>query len=173
MASCNSKRLDHVASEVGKGTSLRSFCRCRKNPFRYRPNEGKEEASAKRGHECILLVEDEPSVRSLARTVLEEEGYEVCEAPSGIAALEVWRQNQNRIDLLLTDMIMPGGMTGRDLASKLSSSKPELKVIYTSGYSSSLFEDEGFFNQKNFLPKPYTPVRLTAIVRKCLDGNPA
>jgi len=90
---------------------------------------------AKGGSETILLVEDEKSVRDLARTLLQRHGYHVLEAESGVQALAVWEKHAAEIDLLLTDIVMPEGVSGRDLAQKLRSSRPDLKVIFTSGYS--------------------------------------
>jgi PAS domain S-box-containing protein len=90
------------------------------------------------GNEIILLVEDEAPVRKLARTLLERKGYHVIEADSGLSALEVWQQHRNAIDLLFTDMVMPDGISGRELAERLLAEKPGLKVIYSSGYSDDM-----------------------------------
>jgi CheY-like chemotaxis protein len=122
------------------------------------------------GTETILLVEDETAVRGLATVVLQKHGYRVLEAPSGHAALEIWKQHASEVDLLLTDLVMPGGMTGMDLAEKLKASNPKLKVIYSSGYSTELTgqileSKEG----KLFLQKPYHPQDLAETVRKLLD----
>src|SRR5580693_1420235 len=94
-----------------------------------------EEAPKKR---TIFVVEDEPTLRALVRRVLERGGYEVIEASSGLAALELWKTNKTHVDLLLTDMVMPDGISGRQLAEKLKADNPQLKVIYTTGYSPDL-----------------------------------
>jgi two-component system NtrC family sensor kinase len=125
------------------------------------------------GTETILLAEDEPSLREMVQEVLLIQGYRVLTAASGPAALEVWHREQRRIDLLLTDMVMPGGMMGTDVAAELRRSNPYLKVIFTTGYSpgvagSSHTLEEGV----NFLPKPYSPNKLAEIIRKCLDKSP-
>lgn len=85
-------------------------------------------------------------------------------------ALQVWDQHQGRVDLLLTDMIMPGGMTGKDLAEQLRRLKPEIKIIYTSGYSAELMGKDFARGDSTFLVKPYVPSQLAQLVRTCLDA---
>ena len=103
-----------------------------------------------RGDEVILVVEDEPALRALAKLVLQRCGYTVLEAGSGVAALKVWAAYRGKIRLLLTDMIMPDGMTGRELAARLQSEDSGLKVILTSGYSPDAAETTAV----GFLAKP-------------------
>ena len=124
-----------------------------------------------RGTETILLVEDEEAVRTLAKLILEMRGYRVIEARSGVEASIKWAEHRATIKLLLTDMIMPGGKTGRQLAQELQAAKPALKVIYTSGYSSD-YASADFPLQEglNFLQKPYEIERLLNAVRFCLDA---
>jgi len=126
------------------------------------------------GKETILLVEDDPSVLALAKTCLQRCGYRVLEAKSGPEALRLWKETDGQADLLLTDMVMPGGMSGRDLADQLRTIRPDLKVIYSSGYSPETLEDNsGPAAQDRYLPKPYKPIMLTQTVRALLDaGNP-
>ena len=124
------------------------------------------------GSEVILAVEDEPALGRLVNNVLQSCGYTVLLADSGPAALEVWRARRLDIQLLLTDMIMPDGLTGRQLAARLREDRPSLKVIYTSGYSPELVGrgallEPGVF----FLQKPYAPVQLAQMVRDCLNGK--
>ena len=120
------------------------------------------------GKETILLVEDDVAV--LARVVLQRHGYRVVEAGSGNEALSVWEEHGSPIDLLLTDMIMPDGMTGRDLAKQLLTRNPRLKVIYTSGYTADLEGMPSELRQApTFLQKPYHPQKLARAVRECLD----
>lgn len=122
------------------------------------------------GQEGILLVEDEHTLRALVRGVLERYGYQVFEAYSGKAALQIWGLRQADIQLLLTDMIMPDGITGRELALELRTQAPGLKVIYSSGYSADVV-GKGLAIQEglNFLQKPYDPRALVRTVRNCLD----
>jgi two-component system, cell cycle sensor histidine kinase and response regulator CckA len=122
------------------------------------------------GDETILLVEDEPPLRQLARNILERYGYRILEAASGLDALEVWQQHASEIDLLLTDMVMPGGLTGRELALLLQRLDQDLKILYTSGYSLDFVESDIVLREGiNFVPKPYSGTSLGQAVRSCLD----
>ena len=124
-----------------------------------------------RGNETILLVEDEDAVRRLARMFLERQGYRVVEAASGKDGLAILEKNELKIDLLLTDMVMPGGISGRELASRLRVIKPGLKIIYTTGYSlDAIGQDMVLEEGLNFLAKPYHPHNLAFAVRRCLDA---
>ncbi len=122
--------------------------------------------------QTILVVEDEPTLRALVRKVLERVGFEVIEAPTGLAALELWNQKQPQVDLLLTDMIMPDGISGRQLAEKLKAENPKLKVVYTTGYSADLLgSDFVLVEGVNFLQKPYPPQKLVQTVRNGLQSS--
>jgi CheY-like chemotaxis protein len=117
----------------------------------------------------IFVVEDEPTLRALVRKVLERDGYEVIEAGSGLAALEMWSQKKPRVDLLLTDMVMPDGISGLQLAERLKTENPGLKVVFTTGYSAELLgKDFELREGVNFLQKPYPPQRLVQTVRNGL-----
>jgi two-component system, cell cycle sensor histidine kinase and response regulator CckA len=117
----------------------------------------------------IFVVEDEPTLRALVRRVLERGGYDVIEASSGLAALELWKENKTHVDLLLTDMVMPDGISGRQLAEKLKADNPDLKVVYTTGYSSDLMGKEVTLQEGvNFLQKPYPPQKLVETIRNGL-----
>jgi PAS domain S-box-containing protein len=140
--------------------------------------EGKSGAAAelpeptiRGGDETILVVEDEPPLRILVRSVLERYGYRVLEAASGLAALITWEQHKGEIQLLLTDMVMPHGVSGRELAEKLLEDNRDLKVIYSSGYSLAVVGKDMVLQEGlNFLQKPYHPRKLAQAVRDCLDG---
>jgi two-component system cell cycle sensor histidine kinase/response regulator CckA len=122
------------------------------------------------GHETILLVEDEAPVRRLAKLLLEHHGYRVHEAGNGQEALSIWAERQSEIDLLLTDMIMPGGCSGRELAEKIHADRDNIKILYTTGYSPDAFSEHLTLTEGvNFLGKPYSPAKLTQTVRHCLD----
>jgi two-component system cell cycle sensor histidine kinase/response regulator CckA len=125
------------------------------------------------GRETILLVEDEEAVRGLARLILNQSGYKVFEADCGAAALDIWAERASQIDLVLTDMVMPGGISGRALAETLRQTRPDLKVVYTSGYSPSKSgQDPSLLDGLKFLPKPYNPDKLVRAVQDCLtDGT--
>ena len=89
--------------------------------------------------------------------------------------MQLWKQEKGQFDLLLTDMVMPEGLTGKQLAEKLRAQQPELKIIYSSGYSADLVSEEGLelADGLNFLQKPYHPQKLAQTVRACLDANAA
>ena len=121
----------------------------------------------------ILVVEDEPVIRELAHVILQECGYEVLQAESGREALWVWEEHAHSIDLVLTDVVMPDGVSGMDLAQRLLAVKPDLKIIFASGYSMDNL-DPVFAKQAHagFLQKPYTHLTLAKAVRDCLDRKP-
>jgi PAS domain S-box-containing protein len=122
------------------------------------------------GTETILVVEDASAVRTIVCQTLRRCGYNILQAESGREALAVWPQYKDQIDLLLTDIVMPNGLTGFELARRLLADKPDLKVIYTSGYSGNLEGNRSTFVEGlNFLQKPYSPQTLAATVRKNLD----
>ena len=91
----------------------------------------------------------------------------------GPRAVEIWKKHSDSIDMLLTDMVMPEGMSGRELAMQLRLQKPTLKVIYTSGYSSESLTTDFGSNDTLFLAKPYLPPKLAQLVRQALDAAPA
>jgi PAS domain S-box-containing protein len=123
-----------------------------------------------RGHECILVVEDELPVREMVRDVLVRQGYRVHEAASGREALDLWSRFHAEIDLVLTDIVMPDGIMGTDLIEKLVVARPALPVIFTSGYSQ---ESDGhrlsLVEGDNFLQKPYRPAALIRLIRDRLE----
>ena len=122
------------------------------------------------GNETILVVEDEPSVRILACSILTQYGYHVLEAGSGAEGLLIWEKHAAKIDLLLTDVVMPGGITGGELAEHLWTKKSDLKVLLTSGYHlEALRQKFAFHKGIRFLPKPFSPEKLARLVRECLD----
>jgi two-component system cell cycle sensor histidine kinase/response regulator CckA len=125
-----------------------------------------------RGHqrETILVVEDEPDLRELVVELLASCEYTVHAAATGVEALALWDRLAGRVDLLLTDVVMPQGLNGRQLAEELRRRKPDLRVIYTSGYSGALAGHRLRLEDGWFLPKPYRPGLLARVVRACLDA---
>lgn len=121
------------------------------------------------GKETILLAEDETSLRTLTRTTLELCGYKVLEAKDGVEALEVSERHAGPIELLLTDIVMPG-MGGRPLAQELTRRRPEIRVVYMSGYTGQAVGAQGPVEPgSDFLPKPFTRDTLTRKIREALD----
>jgi CheY-like chemotaxis protein len=159
-----------VQSEPGKGTIFKVFL-----PRSVEAAVAREEKPAGKavrgGDETILVVEDEKPVRELVCSVLTQHGYHILQAESGEKALQVWRDSKDRIDLLLTDLVMPDQMNGRELAEKLWVDRPRLKVIFTSGYSADpVAKDSALSRGLNYLQKPYHPHKLALVVRDCLDA---
>ena len=159
-----------VSSQVGQGTTFNVFLPASSEPVKARPAQAIAPAGVPGGRETILVVEDEPVLRDMAHLILQDCGYQVLEAGSGAEALQVWERNRGRIGLVLTDMVMPGGMSGRDLAERLRASEPGLKVIFTSGYNVQEANTD-FFRRGGviLLQKPYTRPALAKVVRECLD----
>lgn len=122
------------------------------------------------GAEKILIVEDEPALLALASNVLESYGYQIHTAGSGEEAMEKWKSVNGDIDLLLTDVVMPSGIGGSDLARHFRKEKPSLKIIYTSGFNKETLDaDDPVEEGVNFLPKPYLSSALAQVVRAQLD----
>jgi PAS domain S-box-containing protein len=123
--------------------------------------------------ETILLVEDEAMVRQLVNRILDHRGYHVMQADHGEAALAICDSHVGPIDLLLTDVVMPGGMNGGELAELLRQRYPALKIIYMSGYTDGiLLQQNVSSSEQAFLPKPFTPQDLLHRVQTMLDKSP-
>jgi len=158
-----------VASEIDVGTTFKVFIPASEKILEAPSDKPVVKQRVEGGNETILLVEDEPVLRELARFILQDYDYRVIEASSGVEALRVWEEHGGKFDLLLTDMVMPDGMTGRELAEELKARKPELKIIYTSGYSADVMGQDTPLRDTMFLQKPYAPPLLAQTVRECLD----
>jgi len=159
-----------VDTAVGKGSTFRVYFPCTdRSPQHF---EGPPpEAIADDGGHTILVVEDDAAVRSLVVEVLQSYNYNVLEAEDGDTAIERWSGWKDQVDLLLTDMVMPGEANGLDVARHCLAGKPGLKVIYTSGYSSELFgSDIRLEDGVNYLPKPYLSGKLSTIIRNALHS---
>lgn len=162
----------NLYSEPGEGTVFRVYLpRIEKKPAEKQENP--VAVKPRGGKETILVVEDEASIRRIVATILTRLGYRVLEAATGKEALEVWKAHHNEIQLLITDVIMPDGMNGVELVRILSQSTPNLRVIFTSGYTADLVHSEYKIEEGlNFIAKPYSLDALAAVVRNCLEKNP-
>jgi PAS domain S-box-containing protein len=158
-----------VDSTVGKGTVFRVYLPVAEPEPVVTPAPVVKPVKAK-GSETILVVEDDGMVRRMIESLLSMGGFQVISAASGAEAVQVWNGYKAKINLLLTDMVMPGGMNGKELAETLRRERPELRVMISSGYSSELISGaEGLPPKTWFLPKPYTPAELIQKVRTALD----
>jgi two-component system cell cycle sensor histidine kinase/response regulator CckA len=156
-----------VYSEEGRGTTFKIYLP-RVDEHVTPVRRAAEDTAELRGVETILLVEDEQVVRSLVQEMLERSGYRVVAAESPARALELARTHNGGIDLLLTDVVMPG-MSGRDLAEMLVAERPGLRVLYASGYTRDAISSQGVIDEGTcFLEKPFTSAALGRAVRDVL-----
>lgn len=148
------------ASQVGAGTTFKIFL----PEYDATTTDSQHETT-------VFLVDDELVIRGMVRNVLQRASYEVVEADTGIHALSLWDQYKSRVNLLLTDMVMPDGVDGRELAQRLKSTKPELKVIYTSGFNlADPAKQDGLTAGIRFLHKPYDMRTLLEMIQSTLSA---
>jgi CheY-like chemotaxis protein len=161
-----------VSSKVDKGTTFRFYFPQVDQPLVV-PSRAVIAGPLPRGTETILVVEDEPAVRHLARGILELQGYNVLSASNGHDALHVVHSRKGEpINLVITDVIMPL-MSGKVMAEWLKSSYPEIKILFTSGYTDDAIASHGVLDAGvEFLPKPYSQATLVRKVRDLLDAPP-
>ncbi len=157
-----------VYSEPGQGTTFKIYLPKVKEGMEPEEKE-RIPVDEPRGSETVLVVEDDDRLRNLARKILELYGYSVLEAENGEDALRVNKEHEGQIDLMLTDVVMPK-MSGKKTAERLQSLRPEIKVIYMSGYTDDAIVHHGVLAPGlNFLEKPFTPEGLARKVREVLD----
>jgi two-component system, cell cycle sensor histidine kinase and response regulator CckA len=157
-----------VESEVGTGTAFRIWLPASEKDAKEAAESAPRDVPT--GRETLLVVEDEASFRKVLVRTLQALGYKVLTAATGQEAMSVWRDNRRHVRLLLTDMVMPEGMTGLELAGRLRAEEPGLKVIISSGYSAEMIRKgrptaDGIV----YLPKPYEVPILGETIRDCLD----
>jgi PAS domain S-box-containing protein len=160
-----------VYSEIGHGTTFRIYLPRLARDAASQPAQPARPA-VHGGSETILLVEDDPRLRASLRTALAQLGYRVIEAPTGVKGLAAWTEHRHEIRLLLTDLVMPDGMSGKDLAERIRGEDPGLKAIFMSGYSAEVVsKDFPMREGVNFLTKPFQAHKLAEAVRNCLDAD--
>ena len=160
-----------VYSEPGHGTTFKIHLpRVDQAPERLSPRPG--QAAAGQGTETVLLVEDEDALRALLREVLESLGYRVLDAGLGAEALRIAREHRGPIHVLLTDLVMPH-MTGRELAARLSCLRPELKVLFMSGYGVGAAPRQEIPSDAAYIEKPFTADAMGGAIRALLDSLPS
>jgi two-component system cell cycle sensor histidine kinase/response regulator CckA len=161
-------------SEPGKGTSLKIYLpRVREGQVPQGGQRAQPSLADERHAEGILVVEDDEAVRSLVPVILRKKGYTVFAASDGEEALRIFQNHEGKIDLVITDVIMPR-MNGKKLADELRKIRSDLKVIFTSGYTSNTIVHHGVLDPGViFVEKPITAEHLLKKVREALDGEPA
>ena len=161
-----------VTSTEGKGTTFHVFLPITdKMPERIPSKSASIMETNSPRLKTILVVEDEAVVRELAHIILERAGYHIIEAEDGPTALRIWSRRKDEIDMLITDMVMPNGVTGRELAQRLLAERPELPVIYASGYSQELTAPDFIETASRvFLQKPYMSDQLVALVNRLMPS---
>ncbi len=159
-----------VYSEPGQGTTFKIYLP-RLEAGALAPREPQASDSSLQGRETILLVEDDQLVRQIARRILQSHGYTVLEARNGNEALQILKQQRGPIDLMLTDLVMPG-LNGRELASRLTSRYPEMKVLFMSGYADNGVMDKNMAGPGLvYIQKPFEAHALARKVRELLDSS--
>ena len=159
-----------VYSEKGSGSSVKVYLPRidQKAPVE---REGRRKTPPK-GNETILLVEDDEMVRTLVRETLEREGYKVIDSADPVEAQRIAENYRGKMQLLITDVVMPK-LSGKELAKALMSHRPEMRVLYMSGYTDSAIVNSGILQQEvAFLQKPFTPAGLSAKVREVIEADP-
>jgi two-component system, NtrC family, sensor kinase len=158
-----------VESALGRGSLFQIFFPAIESAAA-KPDLQTTTTDVSRGNgETILVVEDEPALRFLVRKIIQRYGYSVIEAKSGREALAIWERQKQQIDLLLTGIVMPEGISGKDLAKTLLSENPDLKIIFTTGCDRNANEENFSFTEGfNLIRKPYAPRALAEMIHSCL-----
>jgi len=158
-----------VHSEPGQGTSFRIYMPRTETPISEKPqiHEPRKDLN---GNETILLVEDEESILELGKAILARHGYKVLTARNAPEALDLAERHPDRIDLLITDVVMPG-VNGKDLVERLNTFRAGLRTIFISGYTADIISDHGVLDEGvQFLQKPFSVKSMAEKVREVLDS---
>ena len=158
-----------VLSEEGKGSLFKIYLPRVSSPVTEALVKSEILTSGLTGSERILLVEDEPMVRAFTKSVLKERGYEILEAATGDEALRTLHREGQKIELIISDLIMPQ-MGGHELAGEIRKINPGIKILFTSGYTDdNVIKERIFDHRESFIRKPYTPMEISRKVREILD----
>jgi CheY-like chemotaxis protein len=160
----------NVESEPGKGTTFQIFLPASAGMAEHR--EAKSEEMPRKGSETILLAEDHEGLRQSAQEMLETLGYRVLLAADGLEALQLFKANSNRIDLVILDVVMPG-LSGPDSYSQMALLRPDVRVVFTTGYTSEVASLTSMIDKgAGFLQKPYGQRSISTKIREVLDHSP-
>jgi len=159
-----------VKSEIGVGTTFKIYLPSSCQSEEAEENPAEEACLPDGKGRLVLVVEDDTAIRQLVQEILEFYHYEVISATNSDEAYALWKEHSARVELLLTDLVMPGAKSGRELAEELAADRPSLKVVYTTGYSADLFGSNLVLKEGiNYLAKPYHAMDLAKIVQRALD----
>jgi CheY-like chemotaxis protein len=164
-----------VESQVGKGTTFRLYFPVRANMevSNAIPATPPAPESLPHGGETILLIDDENAVRTITGRLLQRLGYRILEAENGVAGLALWEKQREQIHLVLTDIVMPDGMSGYDVAEKVYALKPDARIVFFSGFNREANTGRiNLIEGKNFLQKPFSGEALARLVRHALKEAP-
>jgi CheY-like chemotaxis protein len=159
-----------IYSDVGRGTSVRLFLPAAHQPTEASSTTPHAPSIVPRGSETILVVEDDARVRRVAVARLRDAGYQIIEASTAAEALA--RLEDHKVDMVFTDIVMPGGMTGDQLARRVRAERPSVKVLLTSGYAEPMMAGREQAEFGSWMGKPYTAAELATRIRQVLDGVP-
>ena len=157
-----------VESAPGQGTTFHIYFPQARDEVEPVAESAELDSEARPGSETVLLAEDEQAVRDFARQSLEAKGYKVITAKNGEEALHIFERGDPRVEILVSDVVMPD-MGGRELASRLRQSRPDLPVLYVSGYAEQSGEQQLRGSGVDFLSKPFSPSELARKIRRLLD----
>ena len=161
-----------VHTELGKGTCFEIHLPVTKQTEQEESRRAEEATLPNGKGRLILVVEDDAAIRQMVQEILEHYNYEVLTANNAEEAMVLWKDYSDKIELLLTDLVMPGTQSGRELAERLAAERPELKVVFSTGYSAELFGSNLLLQEgTNYLPKPYHALELARIIQRALDAN--
>ena len=160
-----------VYSEIGKGTTFKVFFPCVSAEVDADTSSPVQEVET-RGIETILLVEDEAALRAVTSEFLGSKGYHILQAGDGLEALRVSEVHEQNIDLLLTDVIIPG-LRGIDIAERIRAERPDIAIVYMSGYTELGAKEQGIKKSDGFLQKPFSLLTLSTTIRRALDNRKA
>lgn len=159
-------------SESGEGTTVRLYLPRAADGTRAEPSRAGAQVELPRGSATVLVVENEPAIREITTAILRDLAYCVLEAANGMEALEVFGENANKVDLLLADVVLPGGMRGSEVARRITESRPEVRVLFMSGYSEDAILHHGRLDPGvQLISKPFRREQLAHKVAEVLGSG--
>ncbi len=160
-----------IDSELGRGTTIEVYLPLVDMPMNSEPKSSSSSKEMSGGNETIFVVEDELMVREITCEILVTAGYQVIKASNGREALQLLAEQPQKIDLLISDVVMPE-MNGKEIAKLLVTQQPDMRVLFVSGYTADVLDSQGVQDAEcDFMQKPFSPHKLAFKVRDILDRN--